>query len=235
MERVDLVSVALMWCVGISALIQAVNARGHFRIAMSWILAAAIFAIAFFFSSLKAIDIRNLFSTDGPVQSVLQAPPPPPGQRNEDSIHLRRAVSDMQDQNQDSLARFYVSEASRLLKEARKCAESVEAFEVDGNLSSLSASKFEKEESRARSLRNQSSNLHRQARSLRNPGIWNDFQDDLVATMENLRLAGYEIHAQFGADEDVSSPDLRAQGKKHSRQALLGIAKAEQNLGNLKP
>jgi len=233
MERVDLVSVALIWCVGLTALIQAINARGHFRIAMSWIIAAVIFAIALFFSSMKALDLRNLFSAEGPVQSVLAQPPPPHGGLRLDSGHRPPNTTTQGPVDEDSLAKAYRSEAARLLKEARSCAESVQGFRIEGNLETLSAPKYEKEESRARALRNQSSNLHRQGRNLRSPAHWLNFHEDLLTALESLRLAGYEIHAQFSADEDVSSSDLRAQSARHAKQALASLADAEARLEKL--
>lgn len=235
MERVDLVSVALMWCVGLSALIQAINARGHFRIALSWLLVAAIFVVAVFFSSLKAIDIRNLFSTDGPIQSVLQTQPARPGESGGDRPPPRHSPPGANAVDADSLFSAYRAEVARLLKEARACAESVQAFPAEANLQALSAPKYEKEESRARALRNQSSNLHRQLINLRSPEPWSEFHDDLVVSLENLRLAGYEVHALFGADEDVSVSDLRAQAQKHAKLATSGITDAELRLDKLKP
>ena len=116
---------------------------------------------------------------------------------------------------------------------SKTCAQSVQAFDVGGNLSTLSSSRFEKEESRARALRNESSNLHRQLRSLRAPAPWQDYHSDLLATLENLRLAGYEIHAQFSADEDLASPDLRNQAQRHAQQAMRGLEDASKRFDGL--
>lgn len=227
MERVDLVSVALLWCVGFLALSQAINARGHFRIALSWIIAAAIFVIAFFFSSLKAIDLRNLLSTDGPVQTTLQGNPPPPPQADPPHQSSEPAEPPRPGSASEST---YRSDVRKLLREARSCAETISTFKSEANPDVMGASRYEKDESRARALRNQSAALLRQFRSYSAPDGWNDFHSDLLATLENLRLSGYEIHAQFSSDADSGSSDHRNLSKKQAQAAIEGISRAEKRL-----
>lgn len=228
MERVDLVSVALLWCVGFLALSQAINARGHFRIALSWIIAAAIFVIAFFFSSLKAIDLRNLLSTDGPVQTTLQGNPPPPPQAGPPRQPSESVAEPSRPGSTSESA--YRSDVRKLLREARSCAETISTFKSEANPDVMGASRYEKDESRARALRNQSAALLRQFRSYNAPDGWNDFHDDLLSTLENLRLSGYEIHAQFSSDADTGSSDHRNLSKKQAQAAIEGITKAEKRL-----
>lgn len=227
MERVDLVSVAILWSIGLLALIHAVNARGHFRIAITWILSLVIFALAFFFSSLKAIDLRNLFSGEGPVQGVLQGPPPqaPPFQ---DSLRPHDSSK-----GADFSGKEYRSLIETLLKQAKDCAQSISEFPSESAIRSMSASQFEKMESRARALRNQSSALHRQLHQNKAPEIWAPFHSDLVVAFENLRLAGYEIHALFGSEDPSMLTELQTKAQKHRQLAQSGLTDAEKRLETL--
>jgi len=52
-------------------------------------------------------------------------------------------------------------------------------------------------------LRNNSMNFYRQIRKLSPPSEKKQSYDLLLAAADNLRLAGYEIHRQFGLEADT--------------------------------
>jgi hypothetical protein len=216
-EKVELVNIALLWCVALMGAIQAINAKGYLRAAISWILVTVICVIAFFFSSLKAMDLRNFFSMKSPDTHLEVLPPSP-------SVQIPAESS-------DSLSLIYRAHVVRLLRDSKENARLILAFNI-ANPSSLNAQRQEKEENRARAMRNESANLYQQFRGLKVPDAWNAFHEDLLSSMEYLRLAGYETHALFSA-EPGTAPGLLQESHRHAQLAMDAIIKAEQQLSLL--
>jgi hypothetical protein len=187
-------TIAILWSIGALALILAINAKGAFRVALSWILTLAILGFALLFTSFKGLDFAQVVAGDKPAPREMQ--------------RVRRAPVP------DSVAAQVALQSAPLLEGAKLTAQAIADF-PEGDFGALAPKEREGWESHALALRNQSADLARQAQALR--------LKEAATTFESLRLAGYDVHAQFGADT-ITAPAFQRQAKELAEQILAELS-----------
>jgi len=188
MIGVELVQVSILWCIAGLACISALNARGLFRQLVSWAIAAMIIATAMFFSYMKVENVKAEIGFTEPASPI------------RDSVASSSSGSDV---IVDTLVEGYSATEKHLIANIMEIANDILAFPEWPAIQAQGIEKREGFESRARFLRNKSMDSYRQIRGLTPPSEKKLSYDILLAAADNLRLAGYEVHNQFGQDSDV--------------------------------
>ena len=186
---IDLVQVAIFWSIAALSVICSVNSRGLFRQLISWLIVIAIIIAASFFSYLKLESIKQEIG-------FKEFVPDTTGAANRDTTPAVNVVDEFANAN-------YVSAEKQLMESVMAISDSILAFPKWQDISSQGIEKREYYESKALFLRNSSMNYYRQIRKLSPPGEKKQSYDLLLAAADNLRLAGYEIHRQFGLEADT--------------------------------
>lgn len=189
MIGVGLTEVAILWCIAGLASISALNARGLFRQLVSWTITIAIFIAAIFFSYMKFENVKTEIGFSEPRPPVIQP---------HDSL-----ASSLTDKVVDTLIDGYNATEKHLMEGVMEIANDILAFPEWKAIQAQGIEKRENFESRARFLRNKSMDSYRQIRSLTPPSERKLTYDILLAAADNLRLAGYEVHNQFGQENDA--------------------------------
>jgi hypothetical protein len=192
MFNIDITQIAIFWSIVGLGIICSINARGFLRQLISWLI---VFAIAL---------AAALFSYAG-VQSVKQ----------------EIGLSETKTQLSSSSAEHLAENEKQLLESVITISDSVAFFPKWQEIFSLGIEKRENFESKALSLRNKSANIYRQIRALipQNPQSERQpFYDSLLIAAENLRLAGYEVHYQFGLERDSLGKSINS-AREHAAQA----------------
>ncbi|GBU25361.1 hypothetical protein R83H12_02004 [Fibrobacteria bacterium R8-3-H12] len=185
---IDLVQVAILWSIAALSVICSVNSRGFFRQLVSWLIVIAVIAAAAFFSYLKLESIRQEIGFKEIVSDTTQV-------ADRDSIPAS-AVDGFATAN-------YLSAEKQLMENVVAISDSILSFPKWQDINSQGIERREYYESKALFLRNSSMNFYRQVRKLSPPGEKKQSYDLLLAAADNLRLAGYEIHRQFGLEADT--------------------------------
>jgi hypothetical protein len=185
---IDLVQVAILWSVAGLSIICSINARGFFRQLVSWLIVIAVIVAASFFSYVKLQSIRQEIGFKEIVPDTTAAV-------DKDSTPVN-AMDGFATAN-------YLSAEKQLMENVVAISDSILSFPKWQDISSQGIEKREYYESKALYLRNSSMNYYRQIRKLSPPGEKKQSYDLLLAAADNLRLAGYEIHRQFGLDADT--------------------------------
>jgi len=185
---IDLVQVAILWSIAGLSIICSINARGFFRQLVSWLIAIAVIVAASFFSYVKLQSIRQEIGFKEIVPDTTVA-------TDKDSTPLN-AVDGFATAN-------YLSAEKQLMENVVAISDSILSFPKWQDINSQGIEKREYYESKALFLRNSSMNYYRQIRKLSPPGEKKQSYDLLLAAADNLRLAGYEIHRQFGLEADT--------------------------------
>ncbi|MDR2582304.1 MAG: hypothetical protein LBC75_02355 [Fibromonadaceae bacterium] len=185
---IDLVQVAILWSIAALSIICSINSRGFFRQVVSWLIVIAVVVVAAFFSYLKFESIRQEIGVKEFVPDTTVA-------ANQDSTPLS-SVDDFASAN-------YLSAEKQLMENVVAISDSILSFPKWQDINSQGIEKREFYESKALFLRNSSMNFYRQIRKLSPPSEKKQSYDLLLAAADNLRLAGYEIHRQFGLEADT--------------------------------
>jgi len=185
---IDLVQVAIFWSIAGLGIICSVNARGFFRQLVSWLIAIAIIVAASFFSYVKLQSISQEIGFNGIVPDTTVS-------ADKDSTPIN-AMDGFATAN-------YLSAEKQLMENVVAISDSILSFPKWQDINSQGIEKREYYESKALFLRNSSMNYYRQIRKLSPPGEKKQSYDLLLAAADNLRLAGYEIHRQFGVEADT--------------------------------
>jgi len=188
--NIDLVQVAIFWSIAALGVICSINSRGFFRQLLSWLIVIAIIVAASFFSYLKLESIKQEIGFKEFVPDTTGA-----GAANKDTTPVN-VVDEFANAN-------YLSAEKQLMENVVAISDSILAFPKWQDISSQGIEKREYYESKALFLRNSSMNFYRQIRKLSPPGEKKQSYDLLLAAADNLRLAGYEIHRQFGLEADT--------------------------------
>jgi hypothetical protein len=199
MLSIALVQVAILWCIAGLAFIGALNTRGFFRSLLSWLATVAIVSVAVFFSYVKTDSELKQAGLDG-----ITAPP--------------RAVS--------APNSGFVEK--QLLESALAISDSILTFPKRKYINDQGIEKLETFVSKALSLRNKSMEIYSQIRGLTLPADGKEYHDLLLAAAENLRLAGYEIHSQFGHEQDGN--DSLNKAAVHAAQAKGAFLQLKEQL-----
>jgi len=183
---IDLVQVAILWSIAALSVICSINASGFFRQLISWLIVIAIIVAASFFSYLKLESIRQEIGFKEYVSDSNKA--------SRDSTTVNTNI--------DGLANYLFAE-KQLIEGVAAISDSILSFPKWQDINSQGIEKREYYESKALFLRNSSMNFYRQIRNLSPPSEKKQSYDLLLAAADNLRLAGYEIHRQFGVEADT--------------------------------
>jgi hypothetical protein len=185
---IDLVQVAILWSIAGLSIICSVNARGFFRQLISWLIVIAVIVAASFFSYVKLQSIRQEIGFKEIVPDTTVS-------ADKDSTPIN-AVDGFATAN-------YLSAEKQLMENVVAISDSILSFPKWQDINSQGIEKREYYESKALYLRNSSMNYYRQIRKLSPPSEKKQSYDLLLAAADNLRLAGYEIHRQFGLEADT--------------------------------
>jgi len=230
---VNLSEVALIWAVGLVAVISAINARGSLRISLSWFFTALVIGICVFVSTMKVSSLKQRL-LDGAAGEVLPGqptpvttgtPPPPPPK----PVATTPAPATNQAPTSDADMKDYLNSAERIVGNALGCAGAVQSFDVDA-LSNLPEERYEQEQSRALSLRNQAANISRQVKSMKPPANLVYLHADLDKAAEKLRLAGWAVHAYFSAENETDEATYKDQFLGYARSAQTDFKTIQQEL-----
>ncbi len=211
MPQFDLVNLAILWCVGLLALVQTINAHGAIRLSLSAITTTVIIIAAVFFTYLKVSDYRNLVTPETLENSIIQ--------QSASSTSVETPASATKGINSTDV---YVPSAQKIVDEALENIKSIQAFET--LLPDASESMREDAERKALSLRNQTAKLNQQATGLFHPRSVSEMHAQLVHATENLRLAGYSLHAYTTMEDETQKESQREQYLKQAdlaKQALV--------------
>jgi hypothetical protein len=202
MFSIDLVQIAILWSIVGLSIVCAINAHGLFRHLISWLIIVAIAVVAIFLSYMKFEDIKQGIGLKP--ACVAEASPAP------------AVVADSASVN-------YLSAEKQLIDEAIVVLDSIISFPKWKDISSQGVSKRETFENKALFLRNKSNNAYRQIRNLTPPSERREIYDSLLAAAENLRLAGFEVHQQFGVEADSLGESIN-RAREHAGLAKTTIS-----------
>ncbi len=202
MIDITLIQVAILWSITALGIICAMNARGLFRQLVSWIIVIGITMAAAFFSYLGFESVKQDMGLGAPSL----------GFNSEAS-----SSSAAENVENDSIVTGYIAAEKLLLEKIATVSDSILAFPSWKDISLQGIGKREIYESKARSLRNRSTDAYRQIRNLTPPSERKRSYDLLLTAANNLQLAGYEIHYQFGLEADTLGENF-AKARKHANQ-----------------
>jgi hypothetical protein len=181
MFSIDIIQVAILWCIAGLAFICAINSYGIFRVVVSGLITIAIIVTAVFFSYMKYDSVKQEIGFG-------------------ETISVSSSSSEKAVENQ---AVGCSPVEKRILEEVIAISDSILVFPKLRYINTQGIEKREIFESKALSLRNKSMDSYRQVRSLLGPGDEKScYYDLLLAAADNLRLAGYETHSLFGQEND---------------------------------
>ena len=200
MISVNLVQVAILWCIVGLSIICAINARGLLRLLVSWFVVIAIIAAAAFFTYLEFETVKREIGLSEPSISQFNAP-----------------IPELNPSAGDTLTADYLTAEKQLAEGIAVIADSILSFPDWKNIRSQGIERRENFESKALSLRNKSMNSYSQIRNLRPPPEKRPSYDSLLAAADNLRLAGYEVHYQFRLENDALGESLAKARERANR------------------
>jgi len=187
MFSIEIIQVAMLWCIAGLTLVCAINSRGVLRAVVSGLITLAIIITSAFFSYMKINSVKQEIGL-GEITSV-------------SSSSSERAV--------ENQATGCSPVEKQILEEVIAISDSILAFPKLKYINTQGIEKREIFESKALSLRNRSMDSYRQVRNLLGPsGEKSCYYDLLLAAADNLRLAGYETHSLFGQENDSVGDSL---------------------------
>lgn len=199
MSSFDAVGLALVWCIGLLAVMQTINARGVWRVSASAILTAAILFVAGFLTFLKFHEYESLVAPQSP--SIME----------KGNVAVVERESD-----------------GRLVESAKKIAkEGLELANQIGKIKSLprnlSEPEREKAESKALALRNATAQLNSRAVNALSGKSDRTAYSQLIRATENLRLAGYSMHVYVTLENAEERNVQFKQGKSRAETAAKDL------------
>ncbi|MDR1812201.1 MAG: hypothetical protein LBQ87_05200 [Candidatus Fibromonas sp.] len=209
MFSIDLIQIAILWSIAGLGFICAINARGFFRQVVSWLIVISMAVIAVFFSYIKFETVKQEtgFSEKESSSSSTVS--------SSSSTSNSAEASEM-----DSISASFFAARRQLIQDAIVISDLVMSFPNWKSIYSQGIENREGFESKALSLRNRSANSYRQIRALVPPEAEKQSYDSLLAATDNLRLAGYEIHSQFGLEADTLGENI-SRARERAKQAKL--------------
>jgi hypothetical protein len=212
--QIDLVNIAVMWCLALVCMAVAINAQGWIRGVATAFITLAVFGIAGFFTSLKFSSIGDLFAQDSSLhQMEMQKPETSEHQPNDIAIDNSNGKEDPQK------ATEYIAEATKLILQAMNVAYQINSFDIAG-LGDLSDTEYEKMESKARNIRGLASAISRNIKRLSPQLSQKELDEKLNNAAEDLRLAGYRLHSYFSAEDEAQEESYHSQSLRHSKLAI---------------
>lgn len=218
MPAFDLISLSILWCIGLLAILQAINARGAIRAALSGIITVLIFVIAGFFTYMKVEGYGSFVSEELSPRPLVALNEALSGKDCEALPETAPEIASKESpKNRENTAlRRYTTQAQKIANEGIAIAEQIEKSKAISNRAS--EQNREIAESKALAIRNSTAKVNSRATSLFHPKSLSELHGQLVRASESLRLAGYALHA-YTTIED--SEERRAQFEQCKRQATL--------------
>lgn len=224
----NLADIAVVWAIGLVAVLIAVNARGSVRVTFSWVITVIILGVCVFASTMKISTLkRQLF--DGAVADAVATDTLPKAPPALQTAPANPSAPQQSPPSTEELGREYLKAAQRIVGAALGCAGAIASFDIEG-LGDLPDTRYEQEQSRALSLRNQASNISRQVKAQQTPSSMAYIQADLEKASENLRLAGWALHSYFSAENDDEEKDFADQFQRYSKNAQFDLKSIQQEL-----
>ncbi len=219
MPAFDLISLSILWCIGLLATLQAINARSAIRAALSGIITVVIFVIAGFFTYMKVEGYGSFVSEELSPRPLLALNEALSGKDSEAlPVAAPEIASKESPKNRENgtALRRYTAQAQKIATEGIALAEQIEKSKE----LSVRASEPNREaaESKALAIRNSTAKVNSRATSLFHPKSLSELHGQLVRASESLRLAGYALHA-YTTLEDAE--ERKAQFEQSKRQAKL--------------
>lgn len=215
MPAFDLISLSILWCIGLLATLQAINARGAIRAALSGIITVVIFVIAGFFTYMKVEGYGSFVSEELSPRPLVALNEVLSGKDAEASPEIALKESPKNRENGTALRR-YTAQAQKIANEGIALAEQIEKSKALSN--GASEQNRETAENKALAIRNSTAKVNSRATSLFHPKSLSELHGQLVHASESLRLAGYALHA-YTTIEDAE--ERKAQFEQSKRQAKL--------------
>ncbi|HHX15870.1 MAG TPA: hypothetical protein GX724_06885 [Fibrobacter sp.] len=204
MNDAEIISIAILWCIGLLALIQALNARGAIRISLTWIVTSIILLIS--------IAVTYIQFTDNEVMAISSSSIFSDSTSNNSVTYAK--------QNEVRMSSYFTS-SKKLTVQIKELINSVEEFNIEKK--PTSESERETWERQALSLSKQTAKINQRTLGLFHPREVSELHGTLVKATENLRLAGYTLHA-FSTLEDPEQKQVQKE------QYLHQITQAKKNL-----
>lgn len=205
MNGAEIISIAILWCICLLALIQALNARGAIRISLTWIITMVIVIVTVAVTYIHLSDKET-----NPISSVSFS--------NTEEINTPSATNVKQNEVR---VNTYISSSKKLVAEVTEAIRSIEDF--DANKVPSTEAEREVWERQALSLSQQTAKLNQRTLGLFHPRNVSELHGILLQCTENLRLAGYALHTL----STLEDPELKEVQKE---QYLNQIAQAKQKL-----
>ncbi|MBP5247927.1 MAG: hypothetical protein J6Z31_08745 [Fibrobacter sp.] len=241
MPSFDLINLAILWSIAFLALIQTINATGAIKAAISGIITVIILVMAVFFSYMKiegyGTFVSRELSPTAIIAANIAANETMAKERAQDSAKAepKPAVIGMSSSATDKDAinsvERYVSSAEKIAEEALDFAAQIRS--VDALPNDISEPNREKAESKALALRNATAKVNSKAASLFHPRSVSELHQKLIRATENLRLAGYALHAYTTLDDVENRKAQFEQSKRQAVSAEKAISAYKSELGKL--
>ncbi len=236
----DLIGLAILWSIGLLALIQTINSRSAIRASLSGIITVVIFLIACVFSYLKIEGYGSFVSPELSPTSILAT-----------NLAIDLAIGNAESGTSDgkklssedrpsgassatnaihSLER-YVASAVKIADEANALASRILATKPLAN--DIDEATREKAESKALAIRNKTAQLSDKATSLFHPKSVSLQHQNLVRATEGLRLAGYALHAYTTMENSADKQEQFEQSMHQSATAQKTLAGFKSELDKL--
>ena len=206
MNGPEIISIAILWCISLLALIQAFNARGAIRISLTWIITVIIVLISVAVTYIQFSDKETIPLSSS---SFVNA---------SDSTNNASTASVKQNEVR---VNTYISSSKKLVAEVSEAIRSLEEF--DANKVPSTEAEREVWERQALSLSQQAAKINQRTLGLFHPRSVSELHGVLLQSTENLRLAGYALHTL----STLEDPELKEVQKE---QYLNQIAQAKQKL-----
>lgn len=243
MPSFDLINLAILWSIALLALIQTINATGAIKAAISGIITVVILVMAGFFSYMKiegygtfvsrelsptAIIAANIAANETMAKERAASNAKTKAEPKPAVIGMSSSVTDKDAIN--SIER-YISSAEKIADEALDFAAQIN--EMNALPNDISEPDREKAESKALALRNSTAKVNSKATSLFHPRSVSELHQQLIRATENLRLAGYALHAYTTLDGVENRKTQFEQSKRQASAAAKVIFAYKAELGKL--
>ena len=232
----DLIGLAILWSIGLLALIQTINSRSAIRASLSGIITVVIFLIACVFSYLKIEGYGSFVSPELSPTSIL-ATNLAIGNAESGTSDGKKLSSEDRPSGASSATNAihslerYVASAVKIADEANALASRILATKPLAN--DIDEATREKAESKALAIRNKTAQLSDKATSLFHPKSVSLQHQNLVRATEGLRLAGYALHAYTTMENSADTQEQFEQSMHQSATAQKTLAGFKSELDKL--
>ena len=238
MPAFELIGLAILWSIGLLAVIQTINSRGAIRTAISGIITVILLLMACFFSYLKfegyGSFVSPMLSPTSIIAANISANEAEFNKRTSDSTqNSMSSISNDVGMSKNALnsPERYISSAEKIADEALSLVKEIEKFKALPN--DIDEPSRETAESKALALRNATAKVNSKAAALFHPKSVSELHSKLVSATEGLRLAGYALHAYTTLENAADKQAQFEQSKRQAAAAAESISAYKSELGKL--